>query len=340
MIGLLAVPAALALVGLVVAPRFILRRDLAHSGSSEGLVGPLPDTTVTTVTTTDGADLHVVERGVGQPLLLVHGLALSHESWRYQLLDLAGRFRVIAVDLRGHGASTIGSDPVGPHVLARDLAAVIEHLDLYDVILVGHSLGGTVVGQLCADRPDLLGGRVQRLVFAGTFAAAISGEGRGRELFSRPLTKSTAAIAARRPSRDEPSDSAFAYAMARYPFGVRPRPEHVRLTQRIGAHSDPSLVAAATVANLDYDVRDELGEVDIPALIVRGSHDRLSTARSSEQLDRSLTDARVEVFDETGHLVMLEAREQFNALVTDFATNGGESLDERLPDTDKTGRHE
>jgi pimeloyl-ACP methyl ester carboxylesterase len=80
-------------------------------------------------------------------------------------------------------------------------------------------------------------------------------------------------------------------------------------------------VRLPTVANLPYDVRTQLGSLDVPALIIRGSADRLSTARSTEQLRGALANPTVEVIEGVGHLPLLEARERFNELLTSFATS-------------------
>jgi pimeloyl-ACP methyl ester carboxylesterase len=109
-----------------------------------------------TVTTADGVDLHVVEAGdpAAPPLVLVHGFAGSSQVWRRQLDDpsLTERFRVIAPDLRGHGASTqdlhpeqLGADDMdgNARIWSHDLDAVRDGLDA--PVLVGWSFGGAVV---------------------------------------------------------------------------------------------------------------------------------------------------------------------------------------------------
>ncbi len=144
---------AAGVVGLAIAvPRVVRRRDDRRASSSE-LTGPAPVLEHHTVTSSDGTLIHVAELGAGPPLVLIHGLSLTHDLWRYQFIDLADRFRVIAYDLRGHGKSTIGTDGIGPHQSAADLLAVLEQLDIDGAVVAGHSIGGTVLGQFCADHP-------------------------------------------------------------------------------------------------------------------------------------------------------------------------------------------
>jgi pimeloyl-ACP methyl ester carboxylesterase len=312
---------AVVLLGLVlVVPRLVRRGDERRAGPSTGLDDVIPGGSETTVTTDDGAELNVVAWGEGPPIVLVHGLALDHRSFHYQYVDLADRFRLVGVDLRGHGRSTLGSDPIGPHRFAADLATVFEQLDLRGAVLVGHSLGGTVVGQLCADRPDLVHERVAGLVFVGSFASSIAGEGRFRELFSPTMIRLGTRFQTRTQPRGQASSGALAYAMARSPFGPRPQPEQVRFTLDLGAACAPAVMGGATLANLDYDVRSALGQIERPSLVIRGEHDSLATARSAAQLEAALADADVIVFEGCGHLPLLEDRAQFAEVLADFTT--------------------
>jgi pimeloyl-ACP methyl ester carboxylesterase len=123
--------------------------------------------------------------------------------------------------------------------------------------------------------------------------------------------------------RQGSASSAGAYLAARVPFGPRPDAEHVEFTLELGAQTVPAVSSAATVANLTYDVRDAIGAIDVPSLVIRGSADRLSTARSTAQLGNSLADPTVVVIAGVGHLPMLEARHEFNELIASFVRSTG-----------------
>jgi pimeloyl-ACP methyl ester carboxylesterase len=314
-------------------PKLVIKRDERSARPPTGLGDAIPDLEELTVATDDGALLHVAMRGQGRPIVLVHGLSLDHRSWHYQLLDLGGRFRVIAPDLRGHGRSTAGSEPIGPHRFAADLAAVLEACDVRGAVLVGHSLGGTVVGQCCADYPETIRERVAGLVFVDTFASAIAGEGRLRELCSPTLIRLAAKVRSGSQPREEAPTRGFTYLAARSSFGPNPQPEQVRHTIAMSSSTAPAVVGAATVANIKYDVRQQLAAVSLPSLVIRGAHDGLSTARSTAQLQTSLPNAQVIAFDDCGHLPMLEDREHFDDVLTAFAEGVGSSAtDARRPD--------
>ena len=103
---------------------------------------------MTTVTTKDGTEIYYKDWGEGQPVVFCHGWPLSSEAWESQMLFLAQRgYRAIAHDRRGHGRSSQPSSGNDMNTYADDLAAVIEHLDLKNAVLVGHSTGGGEVAR-------------------------------------------------------------------------------------------------------------------------------------------------------------------------------------------------
>jgi non-heme chloroperoxidase len=96
-----------------------------------------------TLKTKDGVEIFYKDWGSGQPIVFSHGWPLSGDDWDPQMLFFLSKgYRVIAHDRRGHGRSTQVGDGHDLDHYADDLAAVTEHLDLKDVIHIGHSTGG------------------------------------------------------------------------------------------------------------------------------------------------------------------------------------------------------
>jgi non-heme chloroperoxidase len=95
------------------------------------------------VPTGDGTRLHAIVAGAGTPLVLTHGALLSLEAWALLWRPLlAAGHQLIAYDLRGHGHSTLGRSGFGVRAYAQDLAAVLDHFDLRQGVVVAHSTGG------------------------------------------------------------------------------------------------------------------------------------------------------------------------------------------------------
>jgi len=105
----------------------------------------------------NGVELYWELRGnSGEPIVLVHGSWADHTAWEFLRPHLSQHFRVLAYDRRGHSLSERPDTQVSKEEDAADLAALIEHLDLSPVHVVGGSFGGAIGLQLAIDRPELL----------------------------------------------------------------------------------------------------------------------------------------------------------------------------------------
>lgn len=136
-------------------------RNTAKSGrryATDSLNPPAVAPEVRTVATADGATLRVCVHGRAdaQPIVLSHGWCERAEYWNPQVNALAGEYRVITYDQRGHGESTLGSRRLGPDVLADDLAAVLDETLAPGerAVLAGHSLGGMTIMSWSAAHPE------------------------------------------------------------------------------------------------------------------------------------------------------------------------------------------
>ncbi|MER5999385.1 alpha/beta hydrolase [Nonomuraea angiospora] len=104
--------------------------------------------------------LFYTEDGDGPPLLLVHGWGTDSHQWSWHIDALAANHRVIAVDLRGHGYSSVPESGNTPREMAGDLRALLESRGIPQAVAVGHSMGGQVVSILAVEHPELVRGLV------------------------------------------------------------------------------------------------------------------------------------------------------------------------------------
>ncbi len=116
-------------------------------------------------TTSDGTEIYYTDQGEGQPVLLSHGWPLSSDAWQVEIKLLADNgYRAIAHDRRGHGRSSKTYSGNDMDTYARDLAELIEHLDLTSLVVIGHSTGGGEVVRYAAQHGV---GRVAKVITAG-----------------------------------------------------------------------------------------------------------------------------------------------------------------------------
>jgi pimeloyl-ACP methyl ester carboxylesterase len=265
----------------------------------------------------NGTPVNTIEIGEGAPLLFVHGLSGSWPNWLEQLPVFAAERRVIAVDLPGFGHSPLPRERISISGYARTLDALMDALEIDAAALVGNSMGGFVSAELAIAFPQ----RVERLVLVS--AAGLS-------TYEHP--HATRALPALR--RTHKFLTAYAAWVAAHADTVARRPGLRNATLGfVTAHPSrlPAAVAAEQVrgagkpgflealrANLDYDFSHRLQEIACPTLIVWGDRDRVITARDADRFAELIPGSRKVVFEDTGHMAMLERPAAFNALLQDF----------------------
>lgn len=113
------------------------------------------------VVTADSVRIHYTDQGAGEPaLVLVHGWSCDGTYWGAQVPEFAKTHRVVTVDLAGHGASSANRVTYTMDLFGEDVVTVLQALDLKDVILVGHSMGGAVIVEAALLAPDRIAGLV------------------------------------------------------------------------------------------------------------------------------------------------------------------------------------
>ena len=111
-----------------------------------------------------GINMHYEDRGEGDALVFIHGWGGSADVWDLQVLDLAGSFRCITVDLRGHGESDKPWGTYDYDMFVRDIDALITGLGLEGVTLIGWSMGGHIALKYAHERPA----KLARVVLTGS----------------------------------------------------------------------------------------------------------------------------------------------------------------------------
>jgi pimeloyl-ACP methyl ester carboxylesterase len=251
----------------------------------------------------EGARLWFQQAGAagGAPLVLLHGLGASSADWEYQVPELARHFQVIVPDLRGHGASDRAGEYSVPR-FAADTWQLLDHLKLRAPVLVGHSMGGAVAMQMALDRP----GAVARLVLANTLPSFLTDTaGKRAMLWLRLLLMGL--LGPRRMSE----------IMTRRLY---PHPGQARLRAKVArrnARNDRTAYIASIRALTRWSVRDRLGELAMPVLVLASEHDYFE-GDEVERFVAALPRGRLIRFSGARHGLPLERPGAFNRAVLDF----------------------
>ncbi|MEL6574490.1 MAG: alpha/beta hydrolase [Pseudomonadota bacterium] len=261
--------------------------------------------------------LRIAIREVGPedapPILLLHGWSQSALSWRQQFEGpLASRFRLVAPDLRGHGASSKPDDPAAYASgagWAADLAAILAHLAPARPVVVGWSMGGWVLADYLRAHGDAA---LAGVVTVGT-VPRIGASGDPAMIAKRkPDVRAEGMMG---PELQVQIDAAiaFARAMTAAPLSKRDLAFHVALMMACPPH-------ARRAARLrDEDWRDAWSTLRRPALVLQGGAERVCFMPQARELADTVPDARLEVIPGAGHMPFWEQSAAFDAQLEAFA---------------------
>jgi len=246
------------------------------------------------------------DRGAGQPIVFVHGWGGSGEVWDYQVLDLADRYRVITVDLRGHGDSDKPWGDYGYATFCNDLKALMTSLELVDVTLVGWSMGGHIGLKYV----QTLGAPVTRLVLTGSgprFLQAPDAPYGGAPESAQALCDAV------RFSRVETVTGLYANNFHRTDLDAT-RDWLVGIGLRV-----PAFVGLGSFeAILTEDLRPGLPTIGIPVAVFSGRHDQIWDPAWSEVVANDVPGATITYFENSGHVAFIEDRVDWTAALSGF----------------------
>lgn len=300
-------------------------------------LGSLRGTPIGPVESFDGTMLHVEEAGSGPAIVLVHGYSLNLTLWHYQIRDLASRYRLVLYDQRGHGRSeTAKGGDWSLDALSRDLDAVIAAAGDGPVVVVAHSMGGMALLTYCATFPEALGPKVAGIVLVDTTAADVMP---GMLPFLPRRIRAAlqgiqeagvrAVVSLDRPSVDRlrrrANDLGW-LAVRTMGFGAHASPAHVAFVETMLAETPVETWMGLLPAVAGVDATEALEKIDVPALVIVGTADRLTPPGAAERIVKGIKGARLGKIAGAGHMSMLESPQTFNARLRAFVDGIGGSF--------------
>ncbi len=252
-----------------------------------------------------GLSVNYIQTSTDKPetIVLVHGVGHDLTYWDRQIEALSRSYNVVAFDLPGHGRSTGKPGDWSFEYTTSLLAKLIEHVSTAPVHLIGISFGSMIAQPLALARPDLL----RSLTLIGT-ASKFSEEVRGA-LRARAQT-----------IRSQGMTAVLASSLERWftPETRSQRPDIIdRLTKTV-LGDDPAHQAAIWDLIASLDVRERLGELRCPTLVLVGEQDASTPPAVAKDVAAAILNAELQVLPKTAHIVTVEAPEVVNRAILTF----------------------
>jgi pimeloyl-ACP methyl ester carboxylesterase len=265
--------------------------------------------------------INVIDVGPQEPagtIVWIHGLSGSWQNWLENLPFFARTHRCVAMDLPGFGESEMPADDISISDYARTVDRLMAELGIERAVVVGNSMGGFIGAELAIRFRR----RVERLVLVsaaglslvlrpGRPELAVLRAGQNVLAMTTGWLASMSDLLASRPRSRHAIFAIVAAHPARLPAPL--------VAEQLRGSGKPGFVGALD-ALTNYPIRDRLQEVEAPTLVVWGEKDMLVPVRDAWEFGELIPDARVVVYEDTGHVAMLERPDAFNALVADFLT--------------------
>ena len=253
----------------------------------------------------NGINLAFSDEGQGQPIVFLHAFPLNRSMWEPQVKGLKSQFRIITVDLRGHGKSEAPMWRYSLDQFAEDTKNLLDHLGIAKAVFVGLSMGGYILFSLYRKYPSLF----DALVLADTRATADTPEAKSTRF-------SMAQIAYKRGS------STIADLMLPKLLGqtsLSHRQDLVKqLRHMITANQISGIVGDLMAMEERPDSTPLLRKLNIPTLVIVGEEDLASPPTEVQSMAEHIPGAKFIIIPEAGHVSNLEQPELFNQSIQKF----------------------
>jgi 3-oxoadipate enol-lactonase len=249
----------------------------------------------------NGTEIAYEVRGMGEPLLMIHGAGIPHDEFQPQYETLGAKFRLILPDVRGHGESPVTKAPYSMKQFADDMFALLEHLGIDETLILGHSMGGTIAQQMVMDHPE----RVKAMVLAETnygikSDAMLYWIVKLMDPLSRMIgLKRLSGLSVKQFSGRSPQLK---------PFLETAFQQHV---------DDPANFWNISQANNEYDGKGQLAKIQCPTLIM-AARNNPATHSYAQYMAENIPNARLIMISNAGHMLNWDNAEVFNKTVIEF----------------------
>lgn len=254
-------------------------------------------------------ELDYERSGAGPPLLLIMGMSGTALSWGEPFLaQLRRSFDVIAYDHRGVGASTRLEGPVTTRELAEDAAGLLDALELDSAHVLGISMGGMVAQELALAHGERIRTLALGCTYCGGPGSVLIGEDAWRRVYeARASGDRELALRLGWEMNVSPAFASDQEAFHRY--------VEVALRRAVAV----AVIARQAEAVIEHDTSARLGDIALPTLVIHGTADRLLPVENGRMIAELIPGARLEIFEDVGHLFFWERPQRSAELILEHA---------------------
>ena len=234
----------------------------------------------------------------GPKMVLIHGLFLNSDCWKFQLEEFEKDFHILRFDLRGHGRTTKPKKRFTIRNYVDDMHALLSHLNWTEQLyLIGHSLGGMIALVYSLENPT----HVKKLVVADSFCFI------SQEAITDVLG---------RVNSSKLKDFAIGISVR----GLTPYNEEIAqfVAKLVTDHMSKKDCLTATAASAGFNICKNLKNLELPTLIIVGEKDITTPVWASEMIHEWLPNSEIIIIPKSGHLTILDHPNEFNDLTINF----------------------
>ena len=234
-------------------------------------------------------------QGAGTALVFIHGALGSHNLWERQVPLFSSKYRVVTLDVRGHGSSFKPHTGYQLQKMLEDIRGLLNYLSIRKAVLIGSSMGGVIAQMFACEDPS----RVKALVLVGTLAKAIwfgKADQHAKTVASEGYNKGVISW-----------------------FTPDSKRKDIRMALLAASKVSPYFLTGVILENPNWDIRKDLSRIVAPTLVIVGKEDTNTTpVRESRIIHRLIANSIMRIVPGAGHLVMLEKPEVFNEMLYRF----------------------
>ena len=228
--------------------------------------------------------------GSGKTLVFIHGLSDSLLYWEPLASSLKNDYQILRVDLRGHGESELGDDEISIGLFSEDLHSLLCELNIDESCFIGLSLGGAVALDFAIRYPQ----RTSSLIVMSSYCKV-------DEHLANVLNQFKSAL---ENSFEEFYD--LILPMVLCPDVIKANQEELEMLKQIVSQSaNVEAYIQAIDASFDFNVEENLSQIDVPTLVLAGKQDEITTLKSQKEIHSKIKGSKLIVFDDAKHNLLV-----------------------------------